>query len=90
MLGRGDRGVGDRGRDIGEVKAMSDLSKEVMKTYPPKGNLQLNRLNAATEFHCSRCKITKKAKLVAVVSGSWNELLCNGCYGKLLSERTKP
>ncbi len=69
---------------------MPDLQKQVAKTYPPQGTLQLNRLSAATEFHCSRCKTTKKARLVAVVSGHWNELLCNGCYGKLLSERTEP
>lgn len=60
---------------------------QVVNAYPPKGNLQLMRLKAATEFPCSRCKTTKKAKLVAVVSDNWNELLCNGCYGKLLSER---
>jgi hypothetical protein len=65
---------------------MSDLQKQVVKTYPPKGDMQLMRLDAATEFLCSRCKTTKKAKLVAVVSGDWNQLLCNGCYGKLLSE----
>jgi hypothetical protein len=47
----------------------------------------MNRLSAATEFHFSRCKTAKKANLVAVISGNWNELLCNGCYGKLLSEK---
>ncbi len=48
---------------------MPDLSKQVVRNYPPKGNLELMRLQAATEFHCSRCKTVKKAKLVAVISG---------------------
>lgn len=39
-----------------------------------------------TEFVCFRCKAAKKAKLVAVVSGDWNHLICNGCYGNLLLE----
>ena len=62
---------------------MSDLAKQVVKTYPAQGEMQLFRLAAATEFTCSRCQSTKTAKLVAVVSGDWNRLLCNGSYGKL-------
>ena len=63
----------------------SDLAKLVVKTYARQGEMQLVRLAVASEFHCSRCDTTKKAKLVAVVSGDWNRLLCNGCYGELLS-----
>jgi hypothetical protein len=66
---------------------MPDLAKQVVKTYPAQGEMQLFRLAGATEFNCSRCQNTKTAKLVAVVSGDWNRLLCNGCYGKLLSEQ---
>jgi carbon storage regulator CsrA len=72
-----------------QAKAMPDLQNQVVQTYPPNGNLQLMRLDTATDFDCSRCKTTKRAKLVAVVGGDWNKLLCNGCYGKLLSERTE-
>ena len=66
---------------------MSDLAKQVVKTYPAQGEMQLFRLAGATEFDCSRCQTTKTAKLAAVVSGDWKRLLCNGCYGKLLSEQ---
>ena len=66
---------------------MPDLAKQVVKTYPAQGEIQLFRLASATDFKCSRCQITKAAKLVAVVSGEWNRLLCNGCYGELLSEK---
>jgi carbon storage regulator CsrA len=68
-------------------ETMPDMREQVRKTYPPEGNLQLMRLKAATEFNCSRCKTTKKARLVAVVAGDWNQLLCNGCYGDVLLER---
>ena len=63
----------------------SDLARVVIKTYSRQGEIQLVRLAVASEFHCSRCDKPKKAKLVAVVSGDWNRLLCNGCYGELLS-----
>jgi hypothetical protein len=66
---------------------MPDLSTQVVKTYPAEREMQLFRLAVATEFNCSRCQATKTAKLVAVLSRDWNRLLCNGCYGKLLSEK---
>ncbi len=66
---------------------MSELAKQVVAIYPPHGNLQLVRLESPAEFHCSRCQTMKKAKLMAVVLGNWNRLLCNECYGKLLSEQ---
>lgn len=40
---------------------------------------------AATAFVCFRCGSEKKAKLVTVLAGDWDRLLCNGCYGRLLS-----
>ena len=43
------------------------------------------RLNAATAFHCFRCGESKKAKLVTTYNDDWQRLLCNGCYGRLLS-----
>ena len=43
------------------------------------------RLNEATAFHCFRCGESKKAKLVTTYNDDWQRLLCNGCYGRLLS-----
>ena len=40
------------------------------------------RLNDATAFRCGE---VKKAKLVTIYNGDWQRLLCNGCYGRLLS-----
>jgi hypothetical protein len=42
-------------------------------------------LGAASAFRCFRCGREKKSKLVAVFRDDWNHLLCNGCYGFLLS-----
>ncbi|MGD6741863.1 hypothetical protein ACOKM3_08495 [Streptomyces sp. BH106] len=56
------------------------LGVKVVKTYPPRGNTQLVRLEVVTSFTCSRCVQTKKARLVAVHN---KRLLCNGCYGRL-------
>ncbi|EPE28694.1 hypothetical protein GLAREA_09815 [Glarea lozoyensis ATCC 20868] len=58
----------------------------VVKTYDPKGDLTLHRLSTATAFTCGRCNKEKKAKLVATNWKRWNDLRCNGCYGKVLSE----
>lgn len=43
------------------------------------------RLAAATTFTCSRCGRDKKSKLVVSIHDEWGLLLCNGCYGRLLS-----
>jgi hypothetical protein len=58
---------------------------EVVKTYPQRGPLQQYRLAGATGFTCSRCGIGKTSKLVTTVQDDWDRLLCNGCYGHLLS-----
>ena len=78
---------GDCCSGFDEVKLMSDLAKLVIKSFPENHNMQLVCLRVVTGFQCSRCNTTKKAKLVAVVSGDWNRLLCNGCYGELLSKQ---
>jgi hypothetical protein len=70
---------------MGHDDGTSGVAKLVVKTYARQGEMQLVRLAVASEFHCYRCDKTKKAKLVAVVSGDWERLLCNGCYGELLS-----
>jgi hypothetical protein len=58
----------------------------VVKVYNPKGDLTLHRLSSSTPFKCGRCNKEKTAKLVAIYHNQWNDLRCNACYGKLLSE----
>ena len=58
---------------------------EIVKTYPQRGPLQQYRLAASTSFLCSRCGSGKTSKLVSTVQADWSRLLCNGCYGYLLS-----
>jgi hypothetical protein len=58
---------------------------EVVKTYPQRGPLQQYRLAASTSFLCSRCGTSKTSKLVSIIEADWDRLLCNGCYGYLLS-----
>ena len=68
---------------------MGSLSKparyDVVKTYPQRGPLQQYRLAATTSFPCFRCGQAKTSKLVTVYRCDWDRLLCNGCYGRLLS-----
>jgi hypothetical protein len=58
---------------------------EVVKTYPQRGPLQQYRLATATSFLCSRCGDAKTSKLVSTIKADWDRLVCNGCYGRLLS-----
>jgi hypothetical protein len=57
-----------------------------VRIYEPKGKLRLHRLSSSTPFICGRCNNEKKAKLVATYCDRWDDLRCNACYGKLLSE----
>jgi len=47
--------------------------------------MQQHRLQKATAFRCFRCGQTKTAELVTIYGGNWEQALCNGCYGRLLS-----
>src|SRR3972149_2297140 len=58
---------------------------KVVTAYPPRGPMQQFRLEQAAAFDCFRCGETKKAKLRTVYGGDDSRLLCNGCYGRLLS-----
>ncbi|MCC7535015.1 MAG: hypothetical protein IT379_02310 [Deltaproteobacteria bacterium] len=58
---------------------------KVIKEYPARGPLQQFRLERAAAFTCFRCGTTKTAKLRSVYAGDQSRLLCNGCYGRLLS-----
>ncbi|KAK3941379.1 hypothetical protein QBC46DRAFT_353230 [Diplogelasinospora grovesii] len=58
-----------------------------VKNFPPRGGMQQYRLAYAQGFQCSRCRKEKKSKLVAIKTkgGEPGAVLCNGCYGFLLS-----
>ncbi|MFJ6685244.1 hypothetical protein [Streptomyces werraensis] len=56
------------------------LGKRIVKVRPPRGDIQLVRLESVASFTCSRCAGEKTARLVAVRGDT---LLCNGCYGRL-------
>ncbi len=58
---------------------------DIIKTYPQRGPLCQYRLSASTGFECNRCSRSKKSKLVATILSDWQRLLCNACYGHLLS-----
>ena len=47
--------------------------------------MQQYRLTAATSFRCFRCGQAKTSKLITAFRQDLNRLLCNGCYGRLLS-----
>ena len=61
------------------------VATEIVKEYPQRGPMQQFRLGALTAFHCFRCGQAKKSKLLVVYDWNWDRLLCNGCYGRLLS-----
>ena len=62
------------------------MKGEIVKTYPAKGSLQQFRMSELNAFDCCQCGKSKRSKLVTVRHGDEDELLCNGCYGQLLSE----
>jgi hypothetical protein len=64
---------------------MRPLASDIIKTYPSRGPMQQFRLTELTAFHCFRCGQSKKSRLLVVYADDWNRLLCNGCYGRLLS-----
>ena len=57
----------------------------IVKIYPARGNLQLYRYDSAAPFECWRCRRTKVSKLQAVVRLEKPRIICNACYGCLLS-----
>lgn len=58
---------------------------QVTKTYPQRGSLSQYRLAQSLSFACFRCGRDKTSKLVAVLDNNAARLLCNGCYGFLVS-----
>ncbi|KAJ2899481.1 hypothetical protein MKZ38_003038 [Zalerion maritima] len=63
---------------------------EQFKKYHPRGSVRQHRLAALKSFTCDRCHEKKTSKLVALADEQWDALLCNGCYGWLLSTASKP
>lgn len=57
----------------------------VVKQYPPRGNLQLIRYDSNAPFECWRCRKTKVSKLQAIVNLERPRIICNACYGYLMS-----
>jgi len=58
---------------------------EPIKAYQPRHGLQLFRYEQSIIFQCARCGEAKKTKLQASYGHTPGQLLCNGCYGFLLS-----
>lgn len=55
--------------------------------YSMEGKLLLTRSATAEEFHCGRCNTDKKAKLKATrTTAAGEDVICNGCYGNILSK----
>ena len=65
------------------------LLGEVEKAFPPRRSLCMNRLATRANFICSRYSLQKTSKLVAYARDKWDEPLCNGCYGNILSTLEK-
>lgn len=61
------------------------VPSRLVNEYPRRGPMQQYRFTEATAFHCFRCGVSKKAKLLTIYKDDWNQRLCNGCYGYLLS-----
>lgn len=57
--------------------------------HTAEGDLTMTRGTAAEEFHCGRCNAPKKAKAKATrtLANGATDVICNGCYGNILSRR---
>ena len=69
---------------------MTDLAKLVIKRFPENRNMQLVAFRIPATFHCSRCNKMRRAKVLAVVAGDWQRLLCSACYEALLRVLSEP
>ena len=47
--------------------------------------MQQFRFAESSSFRCFRCGDTKRSKLITTYNSDWSRLLCNGCYGRLIS-----
>ncbi|MBX2905771.1 MAG: hypothetical protein KF744_07030 [Taibaiella sp.] len=64
---------------------MTKPLEKITKEYPVRGPLKQFRFEKSISFSCFRCAQTKVSKLITINNSDWNQMLCNGCYGRLLS-----
>ena len=64
----------------------SDVKGIMTKRYEEKGDYEQFRNEKTVQFKCLRCGREKTSKLVVVYKGDWQKILCNGCYGEILSD----
>jgi hypothetical protein len=58
----------------------------MIKTYDERGDYEQFRNENIVTFRCFKCEREKKSKLVVVFKGDWQKIICNGCYGAILSK----
>ena len=58
-------------------------------TNTKQGKFIYTRNNSNSEFYCERCNQTKKSKIIVKWINLNNEekIICNACYGNLLSKK---
>lgn len=66
---------------VPRVKGENDMT-----TYPTRAGMTLRRFNYAMRFICVRCSLSKTSKFRAETPEG---VICNGCYGKKLTEVSK-
>ena len=62
------------------------LEGNIIKKYPKRGFYQQYRYEKVVTFKCKNCKKDKTSKLVIVIKDDWNQIICNGCYGKITED----
>ncbi|MDA0931588.1 MAG: hypothetical protein O3C32_09485, partial [Bacteroidetes bacterium] len=70
-------------------KIKDDMPKppeKIIKEYPARGPLTQFRFEKLIHFTCSRCNQAKTSKMLAISDQNWDNILCNGCYGLMLSK----
>jgi hypothetical protein len=68
----------------------SNINGIMVKRYKAKGDYEQFRNENTVSFKCLICKKDKHSKLVVVFEGDWQKIICNACYGKILSNPQTP
>ena len=63
----------------------SNIKGIMIKNYEERGDYEQFRNEKIVNFKCMVCGAEKTSKLVVVYKGDWQKIICNGCYGKVLS-----
>lgn len=69
------------GTETGRISTAKGGSE--MTTYPTRMSMTLRRFAYSMRFMCVRCNLSKTSKLRAETPEG---VICNGCYGKKLTE----